>query len=191
MMTAKKGEPQKNRSKTICFECRKACGGCSWARDFIPVEGWDATPTEIYIEKAEPLCSYEVRSCPEFCPDIKRDNDWETLRKEAVSISQRKKVAKQAKTKADLAAKERLLRNRIEERQARIRASAERLDTRGCNNLIVAMVKLYSKDWRFPVWRNEIRQWLHSDMCGNLIDMEPETIEKMFDDYDRRKEVRE
>lgn len=53
----------KIKEDTKCWDCAKACvGGCSWSRDFIPVEGWDAEKTE----KAEGIVSYIVRDCPEF-----------------------------------------------------------------------------------------------------------------------------
>ena len=42
---------------TLCWKCERACGGCSWSADLIPVDGWDAIPTKIaadrgyYVEK--------------------------------------------------------------------------------------------------------------------------------------------
>lgn len=45
----------KNHRPTLCWSCRRACGGCSWtARDpkthevrFEPVEGWEAEKTVV------------------------------------------------------------------------------------------------------------------------------------------------
>ena len=54
---------------TICWNCKKACGRCSWSRDFTPIEGWEAIPTKRreswngYTRIAE---SYDVYNCPEF-----------------------------------------------------------------------------------------------------------------------------
>lgn len=47
------------QSDTICWHCEKACGGCSWADRFEPVEGWVARKGNI---------SYNVRKCPEYEP---------------------------------------------------------------------------------------------------------------------------
>ena len=55
-------EPQ-YQSKTICWKCANAVPdpvnniGCSWSREFKPVEGWEA------IQKKN---SYNVWKCPEF-----------------------------------------------------------------------------------------------------------------------------
>ena len=43
-----------------CFKCAKSsCGGCSWAKDFTPVEGWIA-------ETVKYNNSYRIYWCPEF-----------------------------------------------------------------------------------------------------------------------------
>lgn len=42
----------------ICFDCQRACGGCSWSAChtvtgkplFLPVPGWTAKPSKIYSE---------------------------------------------------------------------------------------------------------------------------------------------
>ena len=49
----------------ICWDCKKATGGCSWVDGFKPVEGWDATPT--VVDGVEE--SFEIKSCPEFEQD--------------------------------------------------------------------------------------------------------------------------
>ena len=52
---------------TLCWECKKAtgCGDCPWANRFEPVDGWDATPTEIKtVGRIEQ--SYIVNDCPLF-----------------------------------------------------------------------------------------------------------------------------
>lgn len=49
----------------VCWNCKKATGGCSWVDDFKPVDGWDATPT--MVDDMEE--SFEIKSCPEFVED--------------------------------------------------------------------------------------------------------------------------
>ena len=49
----------------LCWNCKKATGGCSWVDDFVPVIGWDATPT--VVDEIEE--SFEIKSCPEFVED--------------------------------------------------------------------------------------------------------------------------
>lgn len=53
----------KNKKPTLCWSCAKAGGGnvseCPWAREFKPVDGWNA----IYNDE---LDSYAVISCPLF-----------------------------------------------------------------------------------------------------------------------------
>ena len=36
-------EKVKTLTETICWGCSKACGHCSWSKEFKPVDGWDAT----------------------------------------------------------------------------------------------------------------------------------------------------
>lgn len=63
----------------LCWDCVKACGGCSWSGidpkthkpRFEPIPGWDAKPktVEIYGGKGKPhrvITSYAIRYCPEF-----------------------------------------------------------------------------------------------------------------------------
>ena len=67
MTEAPEIEPQ-YQSKTICWKCANAVPGikwgreygCSWSRDFVPVDGWDATKGKK---------GYEVHKCPKFIPD--------------------------------------------------------------------------------------------------------------------------
>lgn len=50
-----------------CGYCKKACGGCSWSRNFKPVDGWKAIPT--LLDKGngnKPIESYKILFCPEF-----------------------------------------------------------------------------------------------------------------------------
>ena len=53
---------KKNQTDSICWLCKNACGGCSWADGFIPVEGWTAKKEAIYGGQE----SYSVIACPQF-----------------------------------------------------------------------------------------------------------------------------
>ena len=59
------------KRQTLCWQCAKACGGCSWSSlAHKPVDGWAAERRDIYIRnKPDPLESYIVESCPEYVPD--------------------------------------------------------------------------------------------------------------------------
>lgn len=54
-------------TESICWQCANATDGskCSWARDFTPVEGWDAIPKRIKFNEYI-TDSYIVRGCPKF-----------------------------------------------------------------------------------------------------------------------------
>jgi len=57
---------------TKCWDCKKAVGGCSWAREFIPVEGWKAVQTKLKLHNKladEGCLSFIVLECPEFKAD--------------------------------------------------------------------------------------------------------------------------
>lgn len=56
----------------ICFDCKKACGGCSWSKDFEPVPGWIAEECYIPIVEDNLTChieTYHITACPQFEPD--------------------------------------------------------------------------------------------------------------------------
>ena len=65
-----------NGNATLCWCCRKAItGGCSWSRDFIPVEGWQAVRKDLKPVATQSgdrtIESYVVYQCPEYkcdCP---------------------------------------------------------------------------------------------------------------------------
>ena len=64
---AASGADFKGAANELCFLCDKACGGCSWSRDFTPVAGWTATPTRINPGGgAAPTDSWHIEDCPEF-----------------------------------------------------------------------------------------------------------------------------
>ena len=55
--------------RTLCWDCAKARGGCSWSDSLEPVEGWTAEPTTKAQFRQEPLHSFLVMECPEFKRD--------------------------------------------------------------------------------------------------------------------------
>lgn len=70
MMEPIKREKYYNWPKSLCWECARACQKtCSWARDFIPVDGWTA--------ERNGIASYLVRKCPEYIEEIQRAGKYE------------------------------------------------------------------------------------------------------------------
>ena len=58
--------PKPRRTKEqLCCTCSKAYGGCSWSRNFKPVEGWTANPT-IITHGDRTMDSFEIIECPEW-----------------------------------------------------------------------------------------------------------------------------
>ena len=51
-----------------CWTCKKACGGCSWSREFIPIDGWTAEKS-IIPHNREHAETYKIIDCPEYIPD--------------------------------------------------------------------------------------------------------------------------
>ena len=54
----KKYYSQKKHS-TICWNCKKACGGCSWSRDFFPVECFGCSFAEAMIYAKKILLNWD------------------------------------------------------------------------------------------------------------------------------------
>lgn len=63
----KQKEIQRKRDENtqLCWRCKNACGGCSWSKSFIPVEGWDADPVVIKDSEGD-IDSYKIKRCPQF-----------------------------------------------------------------------------------------------------------------------------
>lgn len=76
----------KNRADTLCWDCRRACGGCPWSasgtqngitRTPKPVKGWKATRADVRMQSTvngvqdlrRTVASYIVEACPLFEPD--------------------------------------------------------------------------------------------------------------------------
>lgn len=58
------------QTQTLCWDCAKACGGCSWSANGKPVKGWLAMGRMIRdVHGAYTWQSYMVISCPKFKRD--------------------------------------------------------------------------------------------------------------------------
>ena len=66
----KNGEKYVPKHSTLCWDCEKAGGGCSWSKSFTPVEGWTAIPTKVRSDSLSirHIDSFDVYECPEFEP---------------------------------------------------------------------------------------------------------------------------
>ena len=67
-----KNKMYSKRSDTLCWECKNACGGCSWSHNLEPVEGWtvvETGPAEWMTSVQKMVPSVTVKECPEFIRD--------------------------------------------------------------------------------------------------------------------------
>ena len=55
-------------ARSICWDCERACAGCSWSRRFKPVPGWNALPAKL-VQRDGPVSTYIVLECPQFKRD--------------------------------------------------------------------------------------------------------------------------
>ena len=61
-------------SKQLCWDCKNACGRCSWSQSFTPVHGWVAEATTINTQVTGrnqkhyniTMESYAIKECPLF-----------------------------------------------------------------------------------------------------------------------------
>ena len=51
-----------NKANTLCWDCENCIGGCSWSKNFEPVEGWKAEA----VTNSDNTDTYLVRECPQF-----------------------------------------------------------------------------------------------------------------------------
>ena len=59
-----------HKKKSICIDCANSGALCSWSRDFVPVEGWEAEYVEGGMHGNNTrLPTYCVKSCPQFISD--------------------------------------------------------------------------------------------------------------------------
>ena len=50
------------KSNQPCWDCANACGGCSWSRKLIPIEGWTAKK----VPYRTGGFTYRISCCPQF-----------------------------------------------------------------------------------------------------------------------------
>lgn len=60
-----------SEKETLCWGCKNAICGCSWADDSVPVKGWNAEKTIVKDNEGD-FESYCVKACPEYVPDKRR-----------------------------------------------------------------------------------------------------------------------
>ena len=56
------------RRHALCWDCAKACGGCSWSNhwEHRPVPGWVAEETRVRMNNDTYEPTFLVIACPEF-----------------------------------------------------------------------------------------------------------------------------
>ena len=99
-------QPKKQRKRAnknpgttnICFDCQKACGGCSWSAidpktekpAFKPVPGWTAEKVSLIVgswnNHKTIVETYYVKDCPEFVPDKQRYSHFGELSDEEFAL---------------------------------------------------------------------------------------------------------
>lgn len=67
-----------NLSSTLCWWCVNSVPslkhGCSWSREFVPVDGWRADKEKRTYNIHE-VDSYTVHWCPEYIREARRDDN--------------------------------------------------------------------------------------------------------------------
>ena len=64
--------PQGKFTPSLCWDCKRACCGCSWSQSFTPIRGWVATPTKLKLHNERGVktpkftTTYVVHECPQF-----------------------------------------------------------------------------------------------------------------------------
>ncbi len=56
--------PKKTHGTQLCWYCKKAAAGCSWSKNFTPINGWKAEKTTV-----NGIDTYAISDCPEFVHD--------------------------------------------------------------------------------------------------------------------------
>lgn len=56
----------------ICFDCARACGGCSWSRRFKPVPGWTAQRATLPGGMSGTrIDTYQITACPQYVKSVR------------------------------------------------------------------------------------------------------------------------
>ena len=73
------------KKTNICFDCKNACGGCSWSAidpeteqiRYEPVPGWTAERVVLnlgdYDGKHRRCYTYHITACPQYDPDYPQE----------------------------------------------------------------------------------------------------------------------
>lgn len=69
------------KENSLCLDCKKCVGLCSWSRCLRPVDGWEAEETVIR-NQGKTNKGYRVISCPEFEKEPERDTRVKSSRYE-------------------------------------------------------------------------------------------------------------
>lgn len=62
------------KTSTQCWTCDNACGGCDWADNFKPIEGWVAVRNDISVGLGGYVESYIVLDCPNYEREVRDGN---------------------------------------------------------------------------------------------------------------------
>lgn len=68
-MQRRDGEETAGHGATLCWDCKKALGKCSWSYNLTPVKGWEAIkypPAPYEQGRFAKMPNYRVVRCPEF-----------------------------------------------------------------------------------------------------------------------------
>lgn len=79
-------------SNELCWNCQKACGGCTWSDRLELVEGCTATPTERTLTGGKPLQGYHITQCPEFVADEEIKKSKPVIKKTGITPDERWKI---------------------------------------------------------------------------------------------------
>lgn len=69
------GQNSGEARETLCFQCARATGGCSWSDELRPVRGWFARRGTV---NGKPY-SYSVFRCPEYRAEQRGNRNPDTL----------------------------------------------------------------------------------------------------------------
>lgn len=68
------------KKDTLCLSCRKSLLECSWSKDFVPVEGWEA----VAVKNKSGYDTFFIKNCPLYEYDglclrcIRYDENFDT-----------------------------------------------------------------------------------------------------------------
>lgn len=73
---------------TLCWDCTNSIRPeiCPWAREFIPVDGWEAEETECMDTTDRPYSSFLVKKCPLFERDACRGGTRRVEKKKPLPV---------------------------------------------------------------------------------------------------------